>query len=588
MNIILQTKTVMAGKVFNQIKHLWIKYILPQWKLLLLSSIFMLLFGILNACSISLLKPVFDEVFIDKNKSVLIILAMKLLIVFAAKGIAQYIQAITMIKLGVSCIKELQLDLYQKIIIQDLDFFHKNSSGDLLVHFVKDINTIKEVIVITFTTLIRDSCAVIFLIILMFIKSFDMAIVMFILFPLGFYPILYFGQRIKAIFNKHQRFIGNLYNTLTQAFCNIKIVKAYNMENLELSKLKITAEKIAKIEIKMAKNRNILSPLMEFIGGIAAAATLTYGGYRILHGSLTTGEFVVFLVSIIAIYQPMKSLANLSTNIQIGVAAIERIFTLMELRPQIVDNPSAKQIKVINGVIKFNKVKFSYVPNREVLHNISLAVKEGEKIAIVGHVGSGKSTLINLILRFYDIQDGNIEINGEDIRNIKLQSLRDNISFVSQDIMLFNSTILDNILIGKPNASYKEIIAASKNAAIHDFIMCQEKGYNTIIGEQGIALSVGQKQMISIARAMLKNAPILLLDEATSSLDLQSEKLIQNCFDNLVQNKTAIVIAHRLSTITNADRIYVIKSGNIVEVGTHKELITLNGYYANLYNVQFA
>ncbi|MDR0915088.1 MAG: ABC transporter ATP-binding protein/permease [Endomicrobium sp.] len=583
MNFILKIKNTIRSKKIEQVQHLWINYIVSQWKLLLLSSIFMLMFGILNACAISLLKPVFDEVFIDKNKSVLIIMAIKLVIVFATKSLAQYIQAVTMIKLGINCIKKLQLDLYRKIIIQDLDFFHKHSSGNLLVHFERDLTTIKEAIIITCTTLVRDTCSIVFLIILMFLKSFDMAIIMFIFFPLGFYPILYFGKKIKKIFHKQQGLIGNLYTTLTQSFCNIKIVKAYNMENIEFSKLKLHTDKISKTALKIAKNSNILSPLMEFFGGVVASATLTYGGYRIIHGLLTPGEFMIFLVSIIAIYQPMKSLANLSTNIQIGIVALGRIFNLMDIKPQIVNKLYAKKIIFINGVIKFNKVKFSYVPNRTVLHNINLVVKEGEKVAIVGRAGSGKSTCMNLLLRFYDVQDGSIEIDGEDIRNIQIQSLRDNISFVSQDIMLFDNTIRDNILIGRPNASNKEMIAAAKNAAAHDFITSQETGYSTIIGQHGVVLSGGQKQMIALARAILKNAPILLLDEATSSLDFQSEKKIQQCFDNLIKDKTAIVIAHRLSTIMNADRIYVFKNGYIVEVGTHEKLMNLNGHYANLY-----
>ncbi|MDR3256059.1 MAG: ABC transporter ATP-binding protein/permease [Endomicrobium sp.] len=591
MNIFSKIKKQITENIssdaFTKMKRLWFNYVLPQWKLLVISIVFMFIFGGLNAWSVSLLKPVFDEVFIDKNKAVLAALAIKILVLFAAKGIAQYIQAVTMTRLGANFTRKLQGDLYDKLVVQDLEFFHKNNSGNLLVYFMGDLNAIRDAIINSVTTLVRDTFSVIFLIGLMFWRSFDMAIVMFFLFPIGFYPIVYFGKKIKKIFRSQQNSFGNLYAILAQSFQGIKIVKSYNMEEIESKKVRGSADAIANIEVKMAKNNNILSPLMEFLGGVAAAATLSYGGYRIMHGSLTTGDFVVFLVAIVAAYQPMKSLANLNSRVQMGIVATERIFSIMDKEPQIVDKSDAKEFKATYGIIKIDRVKFSYVPNVEVLHGINLEVKEGEKIAIVGAAGSGKSTLINLILRFYDVQEGSIKIDGEDVRYITIKSLRDNIAFVSQDVVLFNDTIKKNILMGKPNATDEEAIEASKNAAAHGFIINQEQGYDTVVGERGCNLSGGQKQMISIARAMLKNAPILLLDEATSSLDSKSERMVQEGLERLMKGRTSIVIAHRLSTIISSDRIYVFESGNIVESGTHKELLALNGYYANLHKIQF-
>jgi subfamily B ATP-binding cassette protein MsbA len=575
------------SNVFTKMKRLWFGYVLSQWKLLVISIVFMLAFGILNAWSVSLLKPIFDEVFIDKNKAVLTTLAIKILFLFAAKSFAQYVQAVSMIRLGANFTKKLQSDLYDKIIVQDLEFFHKNNSGKLLVYFTGDLVTIRDVVINSVTTLIKDTSSIIFLITLMFWKSFDMAIIMFILFPIGFYPIVYFGKKIKKIFQNRQNFFGNLYAILMQSFQSIKIVKSYNMELIESKKVSDSAEAIANIEIKMAKNNNVLSPLMEFFGGVAAAITLAYGGHRIMQGSLTTGDFVVFLVAVVAAYQPMKSLASLSARIQMGIVAVERVFLLMEMKPKIIDKIGVKEFKATRGVIKIDKVKFAYVPGVEILHGIDLEVREGEKIAIVGAAGSGKTTLINLILRFYDVQTGSIKIDGEDIKNISIRSLRDNIAFVSQDIILFDDTIKKNILIGNPSATDEEAVIASKNAAAHSFVTNQDLGYDTIIGERGSNLSGGQKQFISIARAMLKNAPILLLDEATSSLDLKSEKIVQEGLESLAKGRTSIVIAHRLSTIINSDRIYVFESGKVVEVGTHKELLSLNGYYSNLYKTQF-
>ncbi|GHT49981.1 ABC transporter permease [Endomicrobiia bacterium] len=574
-------------EVLKRIKQLWLQYVLPQWKLLALSVIFMGLYAALSAWSVSLLKPVFDEAFIAKNKDILLLVAGQVIIAFGAKGFAQYVQGVTMTKLGANFTRQLQRDLYDEIIAQDLEFYHNNNSGKLLVYFMGDLNMIRDVIINTVTTLVRDACSVIFLITLMFWKSFDMAIAMFVLFPIGFYPIVYFGKKVKSIFHSQQNSFGNLYAVLAQSFQGIKIVKSYNMEAAESEKVRGSANAIANIEIKLAKNNNILSPLMEFFGGVAAAGTLAYGGYRIMHGTLTTGDFVVFLIAIVAAYQPMKSLANLNSRLQMGIVAIDRVFAVMENKPKIVDKPDAKVFKAKKGQIKAKNVRFSYVPNIEVLRGINLEVKEGEKVAIVGTAGSGKSTLINLMLRFYDVEDGSIKIDGEDIRDITIKSLRDSIAFVSQDVVLFDDTIKKNILMGRPDATDEEAIEAAKNAAAHDFIVNQNQGYDTIVGERGGNLSGGQKQMISIARAMLKNAPILLLDEATSSLDSKSERMVQEGLERLMHGRTSIVIAHRLSTIINADKIYVFENGNIAESGTHKELLALNGYYANLYRLQF-
>jgi subfamily B ATP-binding cassette protein MsbA len=576
-----------STEAVKRLKRLWLVYMLPQWKLLVISLVFMGVYSALNAWSVSLLKPVFDKVFIEKNKDVLFVIAAQVIFAFAAKGTAQYMQSVTMIKMGSNFTKRLQGDLFDRIISQDLEFFSKNNSGNLLVHFMGDLGAIRNTVVNSITTVVRDACSVVFLIILMFWKSFDMAIAMFILFPIGFYPIIYFGKKIKKIFSNQQNSFGNLYSILAQSFQGIKIVKSYNMEGSESGKIRGSASAIAGIEVKMAKNSNVLSPLMEFFGGLAAAGTLAYGGYRIMHGTLTTGDFVVFLIAIVAAYQPMKSLANLNSTLQMGVIAIDRIFAIMDKKPVIVDKSGAYNLKAGKGAIKVKKVKFEYVPGVEILHGINLEVKSGEKVAIVGAAGSGKSTLINLLLRFYDVKDGGIEIDGHDIRDVSIKSLRENIAFVSQDVVLFDDTIKNNILMGNLRSTDEQAIEAAKAAAAHNFIIKQEHGYDTVVGERGGSLSGGQKQMISIARAMLKNAPILLLDEATSSLDSKSEKMVQEGLEKLMKDRTSIVIAHRLSTIINSDKIYVFDSGNIVEAGTHKELLALNGYYANLYKIQF-
>ncbi|MDR1400884.1 MAG: ABC transporter ATP-binding protein/permease [Endomicrobium sp.] len=587
LNIKKRINTCISHEVLLKIKRLWVDYIFPQRKLLVFSVIFMVMFGALEALSVNLLKPIFDELFIAKKKETLGLIAVQVVFFFGAKCIASYMQSISMTKLGINFTKKIQSDLYEKVIIQDLEFFYKRNSGNLLVYFVGDLNAIKDAVLRGITTVIKDAFSAIFLIALMFWKSFNMAIVVLILFPLVFYPIVYFGKKIKKIFSKQQISFSNLYSLLTQSFQGIKIVKSYNMEKIESQKIEDGVTEIANLQMKLAKNSDILSPLMEFFGGVTIAASLIYGGYRIMHGCLTVGDFMVFLLAIVSSYKPLKSLANFSSYIQVGITAIDRVFTVMDQIPKIVDKPNAKIFKATYGVINISGVKFGYIPGIEVLRDVNLEVDKGEKIALVGSAGSGKSTLINLILRFYDVWGGSIKIDDEDIRDVGIRSLRDNIAFVSQDVVLFNDTIKNNILMGKPSATSNEAIEASKRASVHDFIISLERGYDTFVGERGSNLSGGQKQMISIARAMLKNAPILLLDEATSSLDSVSERMVQEGLEVLMKDRTSIVVAHRLSTIINSNRIYVFESGNVVESGTHKELLGLNGYYTNLYNIQF-
>ncbi|MDR1928504.1 MAG: ABC transporter ATP-binding protein/permease [Endomicrobium sp.] len=592
MQIFLKPKKILfnninSEKSLERVKRIWIDYIRPEWKLLIISIIFMSIYSIANVWSVSLLKPVFDKVFISKNKNILTTIAWQIMLAFGLKGFAQYVQSIATMKLGTKLIKELQCNLYDKIIAQDLEFYHTNNSNSLLVYFMYDLKAIRNILIIGITTLIRDSSSVLFLIILMFLKNFNMALVMFIFFPIGFYPVVYFGKKIKKIFYNQQNYFEDFYAILSQSFQGIKIIKSYNMETIESKRIRSMASTIANIEIKMAKNNNILGPLMEFFGGLAASGTLFYGGYKIMQGYLSTGDFVVFLIAIVTAYQPMKSLASLNSNIQIGLAAINRIFSIIDKKPKVLNRYNAKIFKTTKGIIKISHVKFSYISNIEVLHNINLEINEGEKVVFVGPAGSGKSTLINLILRFYDVKEGKIEIDGEDIRNITMKSLRENIALVSQDIILFDDTIKKNILMGNPNATYDDAIKAAKNASAHNFILNQIKGYDTVVGERGSNLSGGQKQMISIARAMLKNSKILLLDEATSSLDSKSEKMVQESLNALMIGKTSIFITHRLSNVINSDRIYVFETGNIVESGTHKELLELNGYYANLCKLQY-
>ncbi len=328
-------------------------------------------------------------------------------------------------------------------------------------------------------------------------------------------------------------------------------------------------------------------PMTEFVGGVGMAATLAYGGYKITAGEMTAGNFMVFLLAIVAAYKPMKNLGTLHMTLQQGVVSMQRLFSMLDIVPDIRDKPDAEPLKITAGRIEMKNVSFSYDGEHPVVKNVTVTCEPSRTVAFVGHSGSGKSTMINFIPRFYDPDAGEVVIDGQNVRDVTLESLRKQTAYVSQDVILFKDTIKNNIRYGMPEATDEQIVAAAKAAAAHDFIMGTPDGYDTVLGEQGSGLSGGQRQMISIARAMLKNAPILLLDEATAALDSKSESVVQNSLERLMRNRTTIVIAHRLSTIINADRIYVFNEGEIVEQGTHAELVASDGVYAQMYRIQY-
>lgn len=576
-----------TGRSFAIIKTMWKGYIAPQKWTLIIATILMIIASSLEAMSVKILEPIFNEVFIAKNQQILAIIGLEVIAIFGAKGIANYTSQIMMTKIGLNFVKKLQINLFQHLIELDISFFQQKNSGELLGFFIGDVNMAKDAILNSITALIKNLFTVIFLVILMFFKSFEMALVTFIIFPLAFWPLIHFGKKVRTATTKQQVSNGGLYASLNQTFHSMKVIKSYCIEENEVQKTDRDIAAMQDIMYKIMKIRSMLSPLMEFFGGIAIAATLSYGGWRIINGKLTTGDFMVFLLAIVAAYKPLKSLASLNVSLQMGVSSLTRIFDLFDTKPIIKNKKDAKDLIITTGGIEVKNVDFSYNSSREVLHNISMNIEPNKTTAIVGFSGSGKSTLINLLLRFYDINSGSIKIDGQDIRDVTLHSLRENIALVSQDVVLFDESIKENIIFGKQNVRDEDVVEAAKLAAADSFIRNQPHGYNTQVGEMGSNLSGGQKQMISIARAMLKNAPILLLDEATSSLDSKSENQVQKSLERLMKGRTTVVIAHRLSTIINAHKIYVFSEGKIVEEGNHEELLKLNGFYATLYNLQY-
>lgn len=576
-----------SGNSLKIIKTMWGKYLFPQKWLIIFAMILMIVASSLEALSVKILEPIFNEVFIAKNKEILTIISLQVVAIFGIKGIANYLSQVMMSRVGMKFVKKLQVDLFKHLMTLDISFFQHKNSGELLAYFIGDVNMAKDAILNSVTALVKNLFTVLFLVILLFYKSFEMAVVTFVIFPIAFWPLIYFGKKVRNATTKQQMNNGGLYATLNQTFRSMKVIKSYCIEDSETRKINKNIEAMQDVEYKIVKIRSLLSPLMEFFGGIAIGATLSYGGWRIINGLMTTGDFMVFLMAIVAAYKPLKNLATLNVSLQMGIAALNRIFSIFNTKPVIKDLKNAIDLDVKTGKIVIKDVSFGYEKDIEILHNINMVIEPNKTTAIVGFSGSGKSTLINLLLRYYDVNSGSIKIDGQDLREVKVESLRKNIALVSQDVVLFDDTIKENIKFGEENISDERIKEVAKLAAADDFIRNQPNGYDTIVGEMGKNLSGGQKQMISIARAMLKNAPILLLDEATSSLDSKSESQVQNSLEKLMEGRTTVVIAHRLSTIINAHKIYVFSEGKIVEEGNHKELIKLNGFYAKLYNLQY-
>ncbi len=567
--------------------RVWREYIADKWKWLTLAVILMIVAASFDALLVRQLKPVFDEVFIDKNRASLGTIGLTILVLYLLKGVFSYSQSVVMTKLSIRVIADMQRDIFKRLIRMDNAFFQNHSTGEIITRFTSDVAMVKDAVLNSLTTFVKDSASVVFLVVLMFFQSLEMACVVFFVFPLGIYPVAVCGRKMRKKTKKNQEANEGFFNLLSQSFNGIKIVKSYCTENDEYKELDKTIVKMNKLSFSMACLHALQSPLMEFFGGIAMAATLGYGGWQIMQGNMSPGNFMVFLLAIVAAYKPMKNIANLHMRMQMGVASMLRLYAMLDIVPAIREMPNAEKLNVEKGKIEIKNVSFSYDGEREVLHNVSLTVNPDETVALVGHSGSGKSTLINFLPRFYDPQQGQILIDGQDIRQVTLESLRRQTAYVSQDVILFNETVKNNIRYGSPDAADEQVVAAAKAAAAHDFIMNLENGYDTVLGEHGSGLSGGQRQMISIARAMLKNAPILLLDEATSALDSQSEHIVQKSLEKLMKGRTSIVIAHRLSTIIDADRICVFNDGEIVEQGTHEELLALDGIYAQLYKIQF-
>ncbi len=535
-----------------------------------------------------LMEPIVDQVFIARNSTYLLPVAIAVLATFAAKGTANYFQNVLMSYVGQRMTATLQHDMFRHLLRLDLPFYHANPSGTLMSRFTIDMNMMRNGVSGALTGLGKDSLTATGLIGVMFYQDWVLAAAVFFIFPVAIYPIYRLGRRMRRVSANTQAQLGELSTVLSQSFQGIRHIKAYAMERYEAERAGGLIESTFQLVMKATKVRAGASPIMETLGGIGVAVVILYGGSRVIGGGMPAGAFFSFVFALLTAYEPMKRLAALNTNLQEGLAAADRVFTLMAVRPEISQAPDARALEVSGGTIDFEGVGFSYDGETPALDGVDVRVPGGKTVALVGPSGAGKSTIMNLILRFYDVTDGAVRIDGTDLRHVTLASLRAQIALVSQEISLFDDTIRANIAYGRPGAGEDEIIVAAKHAAAHGFIEELPQGYDTLVGEMGVKLSGGQRQRIAIARAMLKNAPILLLDEATSALDTESERQVQRALDALKKGRTTLVIAHRLSTVVGADLIFVLDRGQVVEHGHHLDLRAAGGLYARLYELQFA
>jgi subfamily B ATP-binding cassette protein MsbA len=571
----------------QRVKRLSKEYIFPHAKTFAISIILMMIIAGTTAIHAWLVKPALDSVFVKKDASMLLLIPVAILLVTIIKAFATYFQLLTMNLVTMRIAADMRKTLYAHFINSDIAVLHGSSSGNMVSSVINEINTIVGAMSTVLNGSIKQFFTLIFLVALMFKQSVTLSLIAFVGFPLAAYPIYKIGKKLRhlSIGNQStaQQFTSQMSDTLQYS----KLVKAYNCEDFEIKRMGNIIDDMFKIGRKISKMSLIASPFVEMLGGIGVALVIWYGGHQVLTGETTPGAFFSFFTAMLMAYRPLKTVSSMNSGIQMGLAATERFYAALDQKPTITDKPNALEIKNIKGNIKFENVTFQYNDNKIALNNVNLEIPAGKTIALVGHSGGGKSTTMNMILRFYDPNSGRILLDGTDIKDLTIKSVRGSMAVVNQEVMLFDDTVLENIRYGKENATEEEIIKAAILAEADEFIKELPNGYKTAIGQNGIRLSGGQRQRIAIARAILYNAPILLLDEATSALDPISEHAIKKALKTLMKDRTTVVIAHRLSTVIHADCIYVVSDGKIIESGKHQELLERGGNYANLYSKQF-
>ncbi|MBF0358960.1 MAG: lipid A export permease/ATP-binding protein MsbA [Magnetococcales bacterium] len=571
-------------KIFKR----FLGYVWPFRYHLAIAFISMILLAATNGAIAYSVKPILDDVFIKQDVTMLNYMPLLILGIFCFRGIAYFIQSYAMAFVGEKVVRNMQVELYGHMLELDIHQYTSTPAGSFISRVTYDTNLLRGASASAISNLFREGFTVIFLIGVLFYQNMELAFMAMVGLPISGYLILFFGKKVRKLSKARQELMELVVSRLEESFSGIRIVKAFCMESRERSLFRKITKKVFKNNMKSSKVMAITHPAMDLVAGIAICCVVYFGGKFVISSQITTGEFFSFMTALLMAYTPIKRFSGLNNSIQISVAASRRIFDMMDTVPDIRNSVDATILKPIEKSITFRDISFSYEGSDTlILDNINLEIKAGETVALVGSSGSGKTTLVHLLPRFFDVDSGSVEIDGQNIKDVTIKSLRSQLAMVTQEIILFNDTIRNNIAYGDMSIPIEDVINAAEVANAREFIEEFPDGFDTEIGSKGVKLSGGQRQRLSIARSVLKNAPILILDEATSALDNESERAVQIALERLMKNRTTLVIAHRLSTIRNADRIVVLKEGKIVEEGSHDGLLELNREYARFYALQF-
>ncbi|GBD26319.1 Lipid A export ATP-binding/permease protein MsbA [bacterium HR30] len=563
-----------------------LRYLRPYvWPYFTLAVVCMLLFSATNGVMPFLIRYVFDDVFTAKDRTVLQVLPFVIIGVFLLRGFVSFGSTYLTEYVGQRIIADLRRELNEHIQRLPLSFFHRTPTGTIVSRVTNDVALVRSALTDAVAAILKDASSLVILVAVAFYQDWLLALIAFVVFPASVLPLLKLSKRLRQVAWRGQVTMGQLTTLLQETIQGNRVVKAFGMEEYERRRFNAENERLFFLAMKSTRIRAFTTPMMEILAALGIAGVVWYGGYSVIVGGRTQGAFLAFLTALFLLYEPFKGLARTNTIVQQALGAAQRVTELLDTPVEVVDYPGALELREISEGVRFEHVSFRY-DHDWVLRDINLELRRGEVVALVGMSGGGKSTLADLIPRFYDVTEGAIYIDGVDIRHYTLSSLRRQIAVVTQHTFLFNDTVRNNIAYGCADTDIERIVAAARAANAHEFIERLPQGYDTVVGELGIKLSGGQRQRIAIARALLKNAPLLILDEATSALDSESERLVQDALERLMENRTTLVIAHRLSTVRRADRIYVLVAGRIVEEGTHEQLLALNAEYRKLYDLQ--
>lgn len=564
-----------------------LSYIKPYMHRLLFAMVCTIMAAAGNLYIPWIIKDMIDEVLADKNGTMLNWIAASIIAIFIVRGLFCYGQNYLMSYVGQSVIIDIRAAVFKKLQRLSVSFYDKNKTGTIMSYVTNDVNALQSAMVENTIEMITEGFILIGSVVAMIYLDWRLTLFTVCTFPVVLWFMEFFGKKIRKTGGRIQECTADITSVLQESVASARVIKSFVREDYEVDRFDVENKANFRANMKNAQLMATLTPVVELVAAIGVTMIIWYGGNNVINGTITAGSLVAFLTYAVNISNPIKRLTRVIGNIQKALAAAQRVFMIIDMPEEIAESRDAKQLPEVSGKVEFQNVSFAYNDKGNVITDLSFSVKPGEVIAIVGPSGAGKSTIANLLPRFYDVNKGDIKIDGHSVREVTLDSLREQVGIVPQETMLFNGSVYNNILYGRLDATKEEIEAAAKAANAHDFIMQLTDGYETKLGDRGVNLSGGQRQRIAIARAILKNPRILILDEATSALDTESERVVQEALDRLMVGRTSFVIAHRLSTVKNADKILVLEKGNLVESGTHDELLALDGLYAHLYKIQY-